>query len=130
VNGLLINEVGTPVSSWCAVPFAFGNLGTALNETSIKTGNEMDTVGGVVGIEEPKRALVQDLNKSNPVEVFCFPPGLMFLTLGTRAHIPGGHIVNTLRAQTMCDHDVPTEICLITFKMSPAMGPPCCPLSH
>ena len=36
-------------------------------------------------------------------------------TLGTRAQIPTGHIVNTLRAQATCDSNVPSDQMLGTF---------------
>ena len=36
-------------------------------------------------------------------------------TLGTRAQIPTGHIVNTLRAQATCNSNVPSDQMLGTF---------------
>ena len=37
------------------------------------------------------------------------------ITLGTRAQIPTGHIVKTLRAQATCDSNVPSDQMLGTF---------------
>ena len=47
------------------------------------------------------------------------------VTLGTRTHIPSGHIVNTLWAQTTCGPNVPSGYILITFKIYPPMWPKC-----
>ena len=51
-------------------------------------------------------------------------------TLGTRTHIPSGHMLNTLGAQTMSVFNLPTGLSLITFRMYPAMGPTCAPQLH
>jgi len=49
------------------------------------------------------------------------PPFL--LTLGTGAQIPTGYMVKTLRAQSTCDSNVPSDQMLSTFWIYPAMWP-------
>jgi len=44
-------------------------------------------------------------------------------TLGTRAQIPTGHIVNTLRAQATCDFNMPSDQMLGTFWIYPVVWP-------
>jgi len=44
-------------------------------------------------------------------------------TLGTGAQIPTGYIVKTLRAQSTCDSNVPSNQMLSTFWICPAMWP-------
>jgi len=38
-----------------------------------------------------------------------------FTTLGTRAQIPTGYMVKTLRAQSTCDSNMPSDQMLSTF---------------
>ena len=43
------------------------------------------------------------------------------LSLGTRAKIPSRYMLNTLRTQTTCVSDMPSDQMLNTFRMCPAM---------
>ena len=44
-----------------------------------------------------------------------------YISLGTRAKIPSGYILNTLRTQTTCVSNMPSDQMLNTFRMCPAM---------
>ena len=88
---------------------------TAVNKTPIPTSppitsSSNTTTGSAIIIN------------SEPVEVTPKANDLAFFgkftnaeTLGTRAQIPTGHIVNTLRTQATCDSNVPSDQMLSTF---------------
>ena len=80
-NSLLVNIVRVPVSSWRVVPFAFGSLRVVFNndEILIEARDEVDATDDVVRVKEPKSAILHVRNELDPVEVFCFPTGLVLL---------------------------------------------------
>ena len=75
-----------------------------------------------VGIDNHKLVMLK-MRGEQFIPIQRFTPSIV--TLGTRTHIPSGHIVNTLGAQTTCGPNVPSGHILITFKIYPPMWPKC-----
>ena len=67
----------------------------------------------------------QEIPRYPPVPGYNNPfiPDIQQWTLGTRAKIPSGYMVNTLRTQTTCVYNMPSDQMLNTFRMCSAMCP-------
>ena len=89
MDNVLVDIVGTPISGRYVVPFTFGILRMTLDETFIKARNEMDAADNVIGIDEPKCALIcqrvcnRQQNRYKNLKTFTI---LELFTLGARAY--------------------------------------------
>ena len=73
----LIDIAIFPVSVGWVVPSANKSCKETRDSPFVKAGDEMGATDDVVGVKEPKRAVLVAGDKLYPVQPLCFPPGSM-----------------------------------------------------
>ena len=97
-----------PVGIWALVP-------SEKKLVRLETNRDRESEGRDEGAEDEEDSRDDSKGGSENTTREQVPKASRLLTLGTRAQIPTGHIVNTLRAQATCDSNVPSDQMLGTF---------------